>query len=77
VHSEAVWVVGAEAVAGTFAGRAQAARLATIDGLPGAVWIVGGEPRVVFEFEVRDGLITTIRLIGDPAELAGLDLELA
>src|SRR5512139_3272634 len=33
---------GAEAVAGQFAGRAQAAQLALIDGVPGAVWAAGG-----------------------------------
>src|SRR5688572_15052007 len=35
---------GAEAVAGQFNGAAQAAQLALIDGLPGAVWSANGRP---------------------------------
>jgi len=46
-------VLGAKAVAGTFAGRAHAARLALIDGHPGAMWNVGGQPRGVFRFTIR------------------------
>ena len=53
-------VVGAAAVAGTFNGRAQAARPALVDGEPGAVWATGGVPRVVFTFVLSGGVITEI-----------------
>src|SRR5580700_6193378 len=43
---------GAEAVAGFFAGRAEAARLALVDGVPAAVWAPGGRPRAVFTFTI-------------------------
>src|SRR5438874_8805929 len=39
-------IQGAKAVAEQFAGQAQAAQLALIDGAPGAVWATGGVPRV-------------------------------
>lgn len=69
-------VHGAEAVAGTFAGRAQVARLALLNGLVGAVWAPGGKPRVAFGFTVADGRITRIELIADAERLGGLDLVL-
>src|SRR5436190_8218273 len=47
-------IKGAKAVAEQFAGQAQAAQLALIDGVPGAVWATGGTPRVVFGFTVRN-----------------------
>lgn len=54
---------GAPAVAGVFCGSAQSAERATIDGLPGAVWVYGGKPRVAFVFRVVDGLITEFRSV--------------
>jgi RNA polymerase sigma-70 factor (ECF subfamily) len=69
-------VRGAEAVAATFSGRARAARLALINGAPGLVWSQGGQPRVVFEFTIRDGKVVGIELSADPERLAGLDLRL-
>jgi RNA polymerase sigma factor (sigma-70 family) len=69
-------VHGAQDVAETFAGRAQAARLAVVDGRPGAVWSVGGTPRVVFDFTVREGVVTAIDLIADPETIASLDITL-
>jgi RNA polymerase sigma factor (sigma-70 family) len=68
-------VRGAAAVAGTFSGRARAARPALVDGVPGAVWAKGGQPRVVFGFTVRDGLIVEIDLLADPEHLARMDLS--
>ncbi|MGS0686163.1 sigma-70 family RNA polymerase sigma factor [Nakamurella sp. GG22] len=62
-------VNGAEAVARTFAGRARAARLADIDGEPGALWSAGGVPRVAFAFTITDGRITAIDLLADPSRL--------
>lgn len=66
--------VGARAVAGIFSGRAQVARLALINGAPGAVWAPGGQPRVVFAFTVAHGQVTGIEMLADPARLAQLDL---
>ncbi len=65
---------GAEAVAEQFSGRAQAARLATIDGQYGAVWAPGGKPRVVFRFAVEGDTIVGISLIADPDVIAALNI---
>jgi RNA polymerase sigma factor (sigma-70 family) len=65
---------GAAAVAGFFSGRAQAARLALVDGVSGAVWATNGRPRVVFGFTVTGGKISEISLRGDRALLRELDL---
>lgn len=53
-------VRGAAGVAGTFSGRAQGARPAGIDGVPGLVWAQGGRSRAVFAFTVIGGRITEI-----------------
>ncbi len=66
---------GAETVARTFVGRAQAARPALIDGIPGLVWAPGGVPRVAFVVETRGSQIVSIDLIADPDHLARLALE--
>jgi RNA polymerase sigma-70 factor (ECF subfamily) len=65
---------GAEAVAATFAGRAEAARLALVDGIPAAVWTHLGRPKVVFTFSIGDGKITGIALQADPRRLRDLDV---
>jgi RNA polymerase sigma factor (sigma-70 family) len=67
---------GAEAVAEQFAGRAQAAQLALIDGQPGGVWAPGGVPRVAFAFTIQDGKVAEIELIADAARVAGLEVEI-
>ena len=67
-------ILGAAAVASTFAGRAQAARPALVDGSAGAVWMHGGRPRVVFYFTIADGRIVAIDLLADPDRLGELDL---
>jgi RNA polymerase sigma factor (sigma-70 family) len=69
-------VSGAEAVAETFRGRARGAQPAVVDGAAGAVWAVGGRPRVVFEFAIAGGRIVGIDLLSDPERLSQLDLEL-
>ena len=69
-------VLGAAAVAGTFSGRARAARLALVDGAAGAVWMSGGQPRMVFAFTITEGRIAEIEMIADPERLRGLDLAL-
>jgi RNA polymerase sigma factor (sigma-70 family) len=67
---------GADAVARTFAGRARAAQLALVDGVPGAVWMYRGKPRAVFTFTVTGGKITAIALAGDPDQIEATDLVL-
>jgi RNA polymerase sigma factor (sigma-70 family) len=54
---------GADQVARMFSGRAQAARLADLDGYAAARWSVRGEGKVVFAFTVEDGLIREIELL--------------
>jgi RNA polymerase sigma-70 factor (ECF subfamily) len=65
---------GAAAVATRFAGQAQAAEPALVDGAAGAVWAPGGRPRAVFSFTVKRGLIVGIDLLADPGRLRDLDL---
>ncbi|WP_280401266.1 sigma-70 family RNA polymerase sigma factor [Nocardia carnea] len=62
-------VRGGYDVAAFFAGRAQAARLALVDGVPAAVWSLRGRPRAVFAFTVRAGKITRIAIETDPDRL--------
>jgi RNA polymerase sigma factor (sigma-70 family) len=69
-------VRGAGAVAEQFSGRARAAKAASIDGAPGAVWSMGGQPRVVFTFTIEADRIVAISLLADPETLAGLDLAM-
>ncbi|MCX4537247.1 sigma-70 family RNA polymerase sigma factor [Streptomyces sp. NBC_00841] len=74
--SGAAAAVGAQAVADTFSGRAKAAQSALIDGVPGAVWTSGGQPRVVFDFTVEDGRIVSIDLLADADHLGRLDVRI-
>jgi RNA polymerase sigma-70 factor, ECF subfamily len=67
---------GAEAVATRFAGQAEAAQLALIDGLPGAVWAAGGRPVVVFGFTIRDGKVVEIDLVADSDRLSRMEIEI-
>jgi RNA polymerase sigma-70 factor (ECF subfamily) len=69
-------VSGAAAIAETFRGRARGAQLAVVDGAAGAVWAVGGRPRVVFELAIAGGRIVGIDLLSDLERLSQLDLEL-
>jgi RNA polymerase sigma-70 factor (ECF subfamily) len=66
---------GARAVAAKFAGGAQAAQLALIDGVPGAVWAPGGTPRVVFGFTIRNDKVVEIELAADTERLSRLKIE--
>jgi len=68
-------VMGVAAVAGTFSGRALAVRPALLSGIPGAVWVQGGEPRMVFSFRIDDGQITGIDMIADPERIGELDID--
>ena len=64
---------GAAAIATIFAGRAQAAQTASIDGETGLVFAPGGKPFVVFDFVVENDRIVEISLIADKQHIAALD----
>jgi RNA polymerase sigma factor (sigma-70 family) len=66
---------GAEAVAAFFAGKAQGARLALIDGTVGAAVTAGGRIRVVVRFTVAGGRIVAIEGIAEASRLAELTIE--
>ena len=66
-------VRGAEAVAGTFSGRARAARAALVGGAVGLVWMQQGEARMVFDFTIEDGKVVQIELIADPERIRELE----
>lgn len=65
---------GAGEVAARFHGGAEGARPVAIDGDPGLAWIVGGDVKVAFAFQIDDGLVREIELIADPEVLATLDV---
>ncbi len=67
---------GADAVATTFAGRARVAQPALLDEAMGAVWMQGGQPRIVFAFTIIEGRILAIDLVADPARLGALNVAL-
>jgi RNA polymerase sigma factor (sigma-70 family) len=69
---------GARAV-GAFLGRARGALAVFVDGVPGAAWLPGGEPRVVFKFTIdeTDEKIVAVDLVGDPDAISRLDLVVA
>jgi RNA polymerase sigma factor (sigma-70 family) len=68
---------GAHPVAELFAARRMGtAQLALIDGLPGAVWMAKGRPRVVFGFKVRNGKVVEIELMADAERLKRLKVEI-
>lgn len=66
---------GVDVVAQVFAGGARGARLALVDGIPGAVVAVRGQPIAVFDFTVRDDRIVDIELLADPETLGALQLD--
>jgi RNA polymerase sigma-70 factor (ECF subfamily) len=68
-------VVGADGVAATFAGRAQAARLADVDGEPALVWAQGAHPRVAFLLAIEDGRIAAVDVVADREQLLAATIE--
>ena len=58
----------------SFSRRAGGARLALVNGQPGAVWMPGGKPRVVLRFAVSDTKITGIDLTANRESLSRIDL---
>jgi RNA polymerase sigma-70 factor (ECF subfamily) len=77
---ESEQVHGADAVARVFAGRAAAARVALVSGVPAGVWAPDGTVRTVYAIRIglRDGSprITAIEVLGRPEELAELTITL-
>ncbi len=69
-------VHGAMAVAGTFSGRALAARPALIDGVVGIVWAVKGRPKVVWDLTISHGKILHIDMLAASDSLDHLDLTI-
>lgn len=69
-------LIGADAVARVFAGRARAAQPAMINGVPGAVWAPDGRPRTAFAMQIRAGRIIGIEVISSAAQLADLEIVL-
>lgn len=67
-------VRGAQAVAEVFSGRAQAARMATVDGLAGMVWAPGGKPKVVFRFTLEGDVIVAIDLVAGPEAIGAMEV---
>ncbi|KUF15041.1 sigma-70 family RNA polymerase sigma factor [Streptomyces silvensis] len=70
----ALEIRGAREVAAFFSGRAQAARLALVDGVPAAVWSHRGRPRALLAFTTSAGKITRITVDTDPDLLQDLDI---
>ncbi|MGQ0843106.1 MAG: sigma-70 family RNA polymerase sigma factor [Sporichthyaceae bacterium] len=68
-------VRGAEQVAGFYNGRAQNARTAFVDGLPGAVVVVDGAVKIALTFTILDGRIRAFDVVGDPDTLAAMEIE--
>lgn len=67
-------IVGAEAVARAFVGRAQGARAALVDGRVGVVVAPMGRLFLVLEVTVSQGRIVAIDAIADPARLPRIEL---
>jgi RNA polymerase sigma-70 factor (ECF subfamily) len=69
-------VRGAEALSKVFTGRAKGAREALVDGEAGLAWVVRGKPLVVFVFTFAGDRVGAIDLIGDPAAIGEIDLQI-
>ncbi|MDN5852113.1 MAG: sigma-70 family RNA polymerase sigma factor [Actinomycetia bacterium] len=67
-------VRGADAVARVFAGRAEQARAALVDGLPGAVYARDGVVAAAYAIYLDRGRIVRIEVIGDTDRLADLTI---
>jgi RNA polymerase sigma-70 factor (ECF subfamily) len=67
---------GAGAVANLFTGRARGALRATVDGEPGAAWVVHGQVRSVFVFTIAGDRVAAVDVIMDPDALAEIDIAL-
>lgn len=63
-------IEGRHEVATFFNGSARAALAVTVDQRPGAAWFQRGQPKVVFDFTIADGVISRITFRADPVLLA-------
>jgi RNA polymerase sigma factor (sigma-70 family) len=66
---------GAAAVAGTFRGRAQAARPALADGTMAVAVILGGQLRIVLRLAFAGERISGVEAIADAGRIGGMDVE--
>ncbi|OAF06475.1 RNA polymerase subunit sigma-70 [Bradyrhizobium centrolobii] len=66
---------GAEAVAQTFKGRAQAARPALVDGEMGVAVVLGGHLRIALRVSFKGDRIAGIEAVADAERIAALDVE--
>jgi RNA polymerase sigma factor (sigma-70 family) len=69
-------VVGAGEVATAFSGRAHGAEMALLDGVPGAVWRMGGRTLAAFAFKVVADKIVSIEMIGDLPRIEQMEVIL-
>ena len=67
---------GASTVAARFKGSARGAIRATIDGEPGAAWVVHGSVRAAFAFTVEDDRVRELDVVMEPDALAELAIVL-
>jgi RNA polymerase sigma factor (sigma-70 family) len=65
---------GAEAVANTFKGRAQAAKPAVVDGAMAVAVVFGGRLRIVLELRIVGDRIAGIQAVGDADRLQGFEI---
>jgi RNA polymerase sigma factor (sigma-70 family) len=65
---------GAPAVARFFAGKAQSARPALIDGVLGIAVVLGGEVRILLRLSAADGRITELDSVLDPSAVAAYEV---
>jgi len=72
----AIEIHGSQDVARSFVGRLGGAQPALVNGVMGAVWAPGGEPKVVFAFRVVGDKIGEVELIGDPERIRTFSLDL-
>lgn len=67
-------MLGADAVARAFKGRARNAQVALVDGAPGVVVAPNGKLLLVLRTKIANGLIVELEAIADPQRLAELEL---
>jgi RNA polymerase sigma factor (sigma-70 family) len=67
---------GAQAVANTFKGRAQAARPAVVDGALALAVMFGGRLRIVLRLTIENDRIMAIEAVADPTRIAQFDVAL-
>jgi RNA polymerase sigma-70 factor (ECF subfamily) len=67
---------GAETVAATFKGRAQAAKPALVDDAVGVAVVLGGTLKIVLSLTFADGRIAGIEAVADPERIAGFKVAM-